>query len=214
MAVLSLDEALPDHLLIEIMSKLVEVVGLRASVAAARSVNRLFRSCVNTALGQSLTSLTSRSFDADGVCNLVRCVLYQHEEASKLSTPAPRFVALKAVVFTGCRLVDSQAVGLLLAHAPEVETLQLEGTAVRPEETHCLAHMTRKPISSFRLGTWTALHEAVSSARRFSDAVESGALETGGALAGIYVDVCNERGYGFRAEGLFPREGRGLTFPP
>lgn len=192
----SLEGALPDHLLTEILSRLVESVGLRASVVAARRVSRLFRSCVGAALEQSLQSLCARSLDAVGLRSLVRCVLYDRSGSGSPRAAVPRFLSLKSVILTGCKGVDAQAVGLLLAHAPHVETLQLEKTMVRPEETAALAHMTRGAgvHMTLRLGCWTALHEAVSSPRRFADAFRSGALAVGGALCGIYIDACNERG--------------------
>jgi len=187
---ISLVEALPDHLVVEILSRLVEQVGLRGSVAHTRATCRLFRTCTNTALEQSLTTISSRTLDATRLRDFVRCVLYSAQKQSN-----PHFVALRSVVLSGCEGVDAHALGWLLAHAPAVETVQVEGTAVRPEDTHCLANLTRTPVKNFRLGTWTALHEAVSSPRRFADAQATGALEPGGALSGIYVDVCNERGY-------------------
>jgi hypothetical protein len=183
-------DALPDHLLVATLSWLVESTGLRAAVLSARLVSHQFRTCTNAALEQSLTTLSLRRLDAASLRGLMRCILYRDSYVSG----SPRFVSLTKVVLTGCAGVDAQAVELLLTHAPEVSTIELEGTAVRPEETWALAHTTRAPIGSFRIGTWTALHEAVSSSRRFAEAVESGALGHGGALGGVFVDVCNDRG--------------------
>lgn len=207
---IALIECLPDHLIIEILARLVKAVGLRASVAAARSVSRLFRSCCNVALEQSLQSLSSRNFDAAGLCSLVRCVLYGRFNEPYPAATSPRFLSLTSVVLTGSKGVDASAVGILLAHAPDVKTLQLEGTSVLPEETAALAHMMRKPIAALHIGCWTALHEAVSSPRRFTQAVQAGALTIGGSLQGIYIDVCNERGCVLRK----PRHVRACALLP